>query len=118
MKDDYTTNSRYLTHTSPLQKVGRMYFLNLGVKGLIINFCQHIDAIAQLAPVPACHPMREMHTTLTEKTWNLIYEVLRRNWPKSGPKSRSLFRKASALDFSMYFSCVALFVIKNEEERA
>ena len=29
MKDDYTTNSRYLTHTSPLQKLGRMYFLNL-----------------------------------------------------------------------------------------
>ena len=57
-------------------------------------------------------------TTLTEKTWNLIYEVLRRNWPKWGPKSRSLFRKASALAFWMYFSCVALFVIKNEEERA
>ena len=36
MKDDYTTNSRCLTHTS-LQKVGRMYFLNLVVKGLSLK---------------------------------------------------------------------------------
>ena len=35
MKDDYNTNSHYLTHTFLFRKVGRMYFLNLGVKGLI-----------------------------------------------------------------------------------
>ena len=34
MKDDYTTNSHYLTYTFLFRKVGRMYFLNLGVKGL------------------------------------------------------------------------------------
>ena len=35
MKDDYTTNSHYLTYTFLFRKVGRMYSLNLGVKGLI-----------------------------------------------------------------------------------
>ena len=34
MKDDYTTNSHYLTYAFILRKVGRMYFLNLGVKRL------------------------------------------------------------------------------------
>ena len=35
MKDDYNTNSHYLTYTFLFRKVGRMYFLNLGVKGLM-----------------------------------------------------------------------------------
>ena len=35
MKDDYTTNSHYLTYTFNFKRFGRMYFLNLGVKGLI-----------------------------------------------------------------------------------
>ena len=35
MRDDYTTNSHYLTPTFLFRRVGRMYFLNLGVKGLI-----------------------------------------------------------------------------------
>ena len=34
MKDDYTVSSHYLSYTFLLRKVGRMYFLNLGVKGL------------------------------------------------------------------------------------
>ena len=34
MKDDYNTNSHYLTYTFLFRKVVRMYFLNLGVKGL------------------------------------------------------------------------------------
>ena len=34
MQDYYTFNSHYLTYTIALQKVVRMYFLNLGVKGL------------------------------------------------------------------------------------
>ena len=33
MKDDYTTNSHYLTYIFLFRKVGRMYFFNLGVKG-------------------------------------------------------------------------------------
>ena len=35
--DDYTANSHYLTIYISLQKVGRMYFLNLGVKGLNLS---------------------------------------------------------------------------------
>ena len=35
MEDDYTTNSHYLTYTILFRKVGRMYLLSLGVKGLI-----------------------------------------------------------------------------------
>ena len=34
MKEYYTTNSHYLTYTFLFRKVGRIYFLNLGVKGL------------------------------------------------------------------------------------
>ena len=34
MKDDYTTNSRYITYTFSLLEVGRMHVLSLGVKGL------------------------------------------------------------------------------------
>ena len=34
MKNDYTTNSHYLTYTFSLWKVGRMYFLSAGVKEL------------------------------------------------------------------------------------
>ena len=34
MKDDFTTNSHYLIYTFLFRKVGRMYFVNLGVKGL------------------------------------------------------------------------------------
>ena len=35
MKDDYSTNSHYLTYLLLFtRKVGRMYFLNMGVKGL------------------------------------------------------------------------------------
>ena len=36
MKDDCTTNSHCLTYTFLSRKVVRMYFLNLGVKGLYI----------------------------------------------------------------------------------
>ena len=35
MKDDCTTISHYLTYTFHFRKIRRMYFLNLGVKGLI-----------------------------------------------------------------------------------
>ena len=45
MKDDYNTNSHYLTYTFLFRKVGRMYFLNLGVKGLNIIFQIEHDPI-------------------------------------------------------------------------
>ena len=37
MKDDCTTNSHYLMHTFVFENVGRMHFLNLGVKGLTLS---------------------------------------------------------------------------------
>ena len=37
--DDYTTDPHYLTIYVSLQKVGRMYFLNLGVTGLKVLTC-------------------------------------------------------------------------------
>ena len=37
LKDDYTTNSHYLTHTFLFRKVGRTSFLNLGVKGVMLH---------------------------------------------------------------------------------
>ena len=33
MRDDFTSNSYYLTYTFLLKRLGRMYFSNLGVKG-------------------------------------------------------------------------------------
>ena len=41
-KDDHTTHSHFLTYTFLFKKVGRMCFLNLGVKGLkfVLSFLQ------------------------------------------------------------------------------
>ena len=40
MKSDYTTNSRYITHTITFWKVGRIHFLSSGVKGLTLFISQ------------------------------------------------------------------------------
>ena len=41
MKNDYTTNSRYITHTIAFWKVGRIHFLISGVKGLsVLSYCE------------------------------------------------------------------------------
>ena len=45
MKDDFTTNSHYLIYTFLLRKVGRMYFLNLGVKE---SSCDHVSNFAAI----------------------------------------------------------------------
>ena len=37
MKPDYITNSHYLAYVFLFWKVGRMYFLNLGVKGIKVE---------------------------------------------------------------------------------
>ena len=39
MKYDFNTNSHYLTYAFSLYKVGTMYFLSSGVKGLTSDFC-------------------------------------------------------------------------------
>ena len=43
MKDDYTTNSHYLTYTFLFRGLGECYFLNLGVRGLIITVSSTIN---------------------------------------------------------------------------
>ena len=48
MKDDCTTNSHYPTSHISLSKVGRMYFLNLGVKGLRLQ--EALTSCAHRAP--------------------------------------------------------------------
>ena len=55
MRNYYKTNSHYLTYTLSLKNVGRMYFLSLGVKGLIawtpsIIFFFHVSLTS--FPVP------------------------------------------------------------------
>ena len=60
MKDDYTINSRYITHTFLIytRKVGRMHFLNLGVKGLI-----HLHADGAWLKKPRMKPSRSSRKT-------------------------------------------------------
>ena len=48
VKDDYATNSRYLTYTFSLSKVGRMYFLSSGVKGLKNNCMSDVGRICSI----------------------------------------------------------------------
>ena len=43
MKDDFNTNSHYLTYAFSLLKVGRMYFLSSGVKGLNRSVVEGIE---------------------------------------------------------------------------
>ena len=47
MKDDFTTNSHYLIYTFLFRKVGRMYFVNLGVKGLTLSLPSSISTFFQ-----------------------------------------------------------------------
>ena len=49
MKSDYTTNSRYITHTIAFWKVGRIHFLSSGVKGKCGMPRAHIFACVSLA---------------------------------------------------------------------
>ena len=77
MKDDYTTNSHYRTHTFLFRKVGRMYFLTLGVKGLKL-FHTSIEACLNITKIFKCHIQN-----------SLIPVVFR----ASSPKEISLFFK-------------------------
>ena len=62
MKDDYTTNSHYLIYTFSVQKVGRMYFSNLGVEGLGTELPgqpgKTIQASTGIVPRPFATPFR------------------------------------------------------------
>ena len=55
MKSDYTTNSRYITHTIAFWKVGRIHFLSSGVKGL--KACgAHLTRMNSTGTKPAMNP--------------------------------------------------------------
>ena len=66
MKDDYTTNSHYLTYTFLFGKVGRMYFLNLGVKGLKgREKVTHARPVASIQIVECCWTLEWRLSSLT-----------------------------------------------------
>ena len=70
MKDDYFTKSCYLTYTLfSLEKVGRMYFFNLGVKG--IGTCQgQNQGSCQCDWKPVIDD--QVFTWLTDSVWCLL----------------------------------------------
>ena len=79
MKDDNTTNSHYLTCTVSLWKVGGMYLLTLGVKG-VTNPDQSL-AVLQRFPVDsvqterhdeARHPVIELWLALRCDPWRWV----------------------------------------------
>ena len=63
MKDDNITNSHYLTYTFIFQKVGRMYFLNLGVKISL--------AFDSLPLLPFCLQMNKFFKKILKALLNL-----------------------------------------------
>ena len=71
MKDDYTVNSYFLTNTFLLRKVGRMYFLSLGVKGL--NLLGVLVVAEQDARVP-----RQLSVSLRSERFTSINTGSRR----------------------------------------
>ena len=64
MKDDYTTSSHYLTYTFLFRKVGRMYFLNLGVKGLKRRDIPDVS-VTQIDPCLRTDHLYEASTVMT-----------------------------------------------------
>ena len=71
---DYTTNSRYITHTIAFWKVGRIHFLTSGVKGLT----RYISSSAHLtAKATAWNSKSER--TLTHSNLSTILSLLQKN---------------------------------------
>ena len=61
MKDDYTTNSCYITYTFSLLEVGRMHVLSWGVKGLkLLKSCN-------LNPVQTVHTLQLRNSTFQRR---------------------------------------------------
>ena len=70
MKSDYTTNSRYITHTIAFWKVGRIHFLSSGVKGLTRPL-----KVATLPGAPFLK-LRYAHTRQGQLRWHKSAEWL------------------------------------------
>ena len=72
MKGDCTTNSHYLVYTFLFRKVGRMYFLKLGVQGLYLyvsHLCKKESLVQSYwinSPVYLV-----IRTTFPKLPWNL-----------------------------------------------
>ena len=64
MKSDYTTNSRYITHTIAFWKVGRIHFLSSGVEGLIYK-----ENCKKVVSLRWWRDMSRWWRTLTAKIW-------------------------------------------------
>ena len=84
LPDDYTTNFHYITYTFLFWRFGRMYFLNLGVKGL---------------KYPARMLSHEASPGLERKLPNIIWRhyfvaVLRDETPVQGTLKQVLYAKS------------------------
>ena len=73
MKDDYTSNSHYLSYTFSLNRGRRMYFLSLGVKGERVK-CSPYRGVAGLAGL-SIH-----HDTLGSGTYRSGLYMVTGNW--------------------------------------
>ena len=87
MKDDFTTKSHYLIYTFLFRKVGRMYFLNLGVKGSTLSLSSSKSILSQ--------PFRSKSVSEVVRIGSIIIIHLSELWVISGEaadeiQSRSL----------------------------
>ena len=85
MRNYYKTNSHYLTYTSSLKNVGRMYFLSLVVKGLIgLRRCDFLSLdhtvhwTIALAFIPSLKKVAE------SPTWEVMWQG-RCSWQQAAP---------------------------------
>ena len=62
MKDDHTNDSHYLTYTSFFRKVGGMYSLSLGVKGLMHSSFEFISLSLFRGHAIRREPIQELWT--------------------------------------------------------
>ena len=81
MKDDYSTNSNYVTYTFSLQKVGRMYFMNLEAKGSMDGIIRHHSSCT--------HPSLPQFQS---PRWRLTRSARSRNSP-STPALQAIFER-------------------------
>ena len=84
MKSDYTTNSRYITHTIAFWKVGRIHFLRSGVKGLSSCFWAFYFLFPQSrwgsGGIRLNVPLHSVLTIEPSKTWKFTH------FNKKGPR--------------------------------
>ena len=101
MKSDYTTNSRYITHTIAFWKVGRIHFLSSGVKGLShyeidLREAVHVVGMTWTSIETTKHPWPfylwtpvTLSSTIPFKVLNVPLNFLYNRWVASPPSSRT-----------------------------